>query len=58
MIMLRIAIFTAPSDRATLFDDTVTAKNTFPNRMASMMPSGNAGLITRIKIVIAPIRKP
>src|SRR5690554_672871 len=28
------------------------------NRMASMMPSGNAGLTTRISTVITPIRAP
>ena len=29
-----------------------------PNRIASMMPSGNAGLITRISTVITPISAP
>jgi hypothetical protein len=32
--------------------------NTFINRMASIMPSGYAGLNTRIKIVNNPIKNP
>ena len=37
---------------------SMSGAKTLPNRIASIMPSGNAGFTTRIRTHITPIRPP